>query len=253
MSDLQPGLRPAGRTLDIAAARAGLVRDPERWSRRRRSTRSTRPCRRFRGDAVLQWRLLRRAHQEVRPAARALAACANDSSSTRWFSAFRAACSAPGATRSSSTSRRRSRFIPGAPPQLPHRDQDMWRGAIGEMEYLVNVMWPFTRYTRENGATVVWPDSHGRRALDPRPAGRRVSGRARARIGAAVPRLDAPRRRRQCQRRGAPRSDRQLLPRLAQALREPVARLSAGDRAQLQPGARRAGRLPAAPAQPRQL
>jgi hypothetical protein len=58
---------------------------------------------------------------------------------------------------------------PGAPPQLPHRDQDMWRGATGEMEYLVNVMWPFTRYTRENGATIVWPNSHGRRALDPDP------------------------------------------------------------------------------------
>ena len=55
---------------------------------------------------------------------------------------------------------------PGAPPQLPHRDQDMWRGAIGEAEYLVNVMWPFTRYTAENGATVVWPDSHGKRALE---------------------------------------------------------------------------------------
>jgi hypothetical protein len=58
---------------------------------------------------------------------------------------------------------------PGAPPQLPHRDQDMWRGAIGEMEYLVNVMWPFTRYTRANGATLVWPNSHGPRALDPGP------------------------------------------------------------------------------------
>jgi ectoine hydroxylase-related dioxygenase (phytanoyl-CoA dioxygenase family) len=58
---------------------------------------------------------------------------------------------------------------PGAPPQLPHRDQDMWRGAIGETEYLVNVMWPFTRYTRANGATIVWPNSHGPRALDPEP------------------------------------------------------------------------------------
>jgi ectoine hydroxylase-related dioxygenase (phytanoyl-CoA dioxygenase family) len=58
---------------------------------------------------------------------------------------------------------------PGAPPQLPHRDQDMWRGAIGETEYLVNVMWPFTRYTRDNGSTIVWPHSHGRRALDPEP------------------------------------------------------------------------------------
>jgi ectoine hydroxylase-related dioxygenase (phytanoyl-CoA dioxygenase family) len=55
---------------------------------------------------------------------------------------------------------------PGAPPQLPHRDQDMWRGAIGETEYLLNVMWPFTPYTSENGATVLWPDSHGRKALD---------------------------------------------------------------------------------------
>lgn len=56
---------------------------------------------------------------------------------------------------------------PGAPPQLPHRDQDMWRGAIGETEYLVNVMWPFSRYTKENGATIIWPNSHGKRALLP--------------------------------------------------------------------------------------
>ena len=58
---------------------------------------------------------------------------------------------------------------PGAPPQFPHRDQDMWRGAVGEVEYLVNVMWPFTSYSRENGATIVWPRSHGPRALDPTP------------------------------------------------------------------------------------
>jgi ectoine hydroxylase-related dioxygenase (phytanoyl-CoA dioxygenase family) len=56
---------------------------------------------------------------------------------------------------------------PGALPQLPHRDQDMWRGTVGEVEYLVNVMWPFTPYTRTNGATLVWPESHGIRALDP--------------------------------------------------------------------------------------
>ena len=55
---------------------------------------------------------------------------------------------------------------PGALPQLPHRDQDMWRGAIGEVEYLVNVMWPLTDYSRENGATLLWPESHGARALD---------------------------------------------------------------------------------------
>jgi ectoine hydroxylase-related dioxygenase (phytanoyl-CoA dioxygenase family) len=36
----------------------------------------------------------------------------------------------------------------------------MWGGPKGEMEYLVNVMWPFSPYRRENGATVVFPMSH---------------------------------------------------------------------------------------------
>ena len=58
---------------------------------------------------------------------------------------------------------------PGALPQLPHRDQDMWRGTLGETEYLVNVMWPFTEYSRDNGATLIWPGSHGARALDREP------------------------------------------------------------------------------------
>jgi hypothetical protein len=49
---------------------------------------------------------------------------------------------------------------PGEGEQNPHRDQDMWRGAKGEIEYLVNVMWPFTPYRAENGATLIWPDSH---------------------------------------------------------------------------------------------
>jgi ectoine hydroxylase-related dioxygenase (phytanoyl-CoA dioxygenase family) len=58
---------------------------------------------------------------------------------------------------------------PGALPQLPHRDQDMWRGAVGEVEYLVNVMWAFTDYTGDNGATLIWPRSHGARALEAEP------------------------------------------------------------------------------------
>ncbi len=49
---------------------------------------------------------------------------------------------------------------PGSRAQVPHRDQDMWAGPKGEVEYLVNVMWPFTPYTRENGATMLWPHSH---------------------------------------------------------------------------------------------
>lgn len=58
---------------------------------------------------------------------------------------------------------------PGAPPQFPHRDQDMWQGALGEVEYLVNVMWPLTRFTEENGATIIWPRSHGVAALAGEP------------------------------------------------------------------------------------
>ncbi len=49
---------------------------------------------------------------------------------------------------------------PGAPAQFPHRDQDMWRGPTGELEYLVNVMWPITPFRAENGATLIWPGSH---------------------------------------------------------------------------------------------
>ncbi|MCW3838187.1 phytanoyl-CoA dioxygenase family protein [Sphingomonas canadensis] len=54
---------------------------------------------------------------------------------------------------------------PGAPLQFPHRDQDMWEGVKGEVEYLVNVMWPLTSFTEENGATLIHSGSHGREAL----------------------------------------------------------------------------------------
>lgn len=49
---------------------------------------------------------------------------------------------------------------PGALPQYPHRDQDMWGGRKGGMEYLINVIWPLTPFTRANGATRLWPGSH---------------------------------------------------------------------------------------------
>jgi ectoine hydroxylase-related dioxygenase (phytanoyl-CoA dioxygenase family) len=58
---------------------------------------------------------------------------------------------------------------PGALAQLPHRDQDLWQGALGEVEYLLNVMWPLTSFTQENGATVIWPGSHGVEALIEQP------------------------------------------------------------------------------------
>jgi hypothetical protein len=51
-------------------------------------------------------------------------------------------------------------IAPSALPQLPHRDQDMWQGPKGGLEYLVNVMWPLTAFARENGGTRLWTGSH---------------------------------------------------------------------------------------------
>lgn len=50
---------------------------------------------------------------------------------------------------------------PGEVRQFPHRDHDMWQGEKGSHEYLVNVIWPLTPFTRENGATQIYPGSHG--------------------------------------------------------------------------------------------
>jgi len=58
---------------------------------------------------------------------------------------------------------------PGAPAQLPHRDQDMWRGPVGEIDYLVNVIWPLTEFRADNGATRLWPKSHGANVAMPGP------------------------------------------------------------------------------------
>lgn len=58
---------------------------------------------------------------------------------------------------------------PGALAQLPHRDQDMWQAPFGEVEYLLNVIWPLTRFTGENGGTMIWPSSHGVEALVEEP------------------------------------------------------------------------------------
>lgn len=57
---------------------------------------------------------------------------------------------------------------PGAPPQIPHCDQAMWPAVPkGQMELCVNVFWPMTRFTPENGATRIWEGSHAQ----PRVAG----------------------------------------------------------------------------------
>lgn len=49
---------------------------------------------------------------------------------------------------------------PGALAQFPHRDEDLYDGPKGEIEYQVNVIWPLTAFTADNGATLVWPGSN---------------------------------------------------------------------------------------------
>ena len=44
--------------------------------------------------------------------------------------------------------------------QFPHCDQDMWPGDKGGQQYLLNVMWPLSRFTEVNGATRFYPDTH---------------------------------------------------------------------------------------------
>ncbi|WP_306997593.1 phytanoyl-CoA dioxygenase family protein [Sphingopyxis sp. DBS4] len=50
---------------------------------------------------------------------------------------------------------------PGEIRQFPHRDHDMWAGEKGAHEYLVNIIWPLTPFTADNGATHIYPYSHG--------------------------------------------------------------------------------------------
>ena len=54
---------------------------------------------------------------------------------------------------------------PGEVRQMPHRDHDMWAGVKGTHEYLVNVIWPLDPFTEVNGATQVYPFSHGAAGL----------------------------------------------------------------------------------------
>lgn len=49
---------------------------------------------------------------------------------------------------------------PGALAQYPHRDHDLWPTIKGGQQFQVNVMWPLSPFTVDNGATRFWPGSH---------------------------------------------------------------------------------------------
>ena len=107
---INSGLCPPDRTMGIPSAGAGLVRHPVAGLAGDRSRARRRPCPRFRGDPVLQWRLLWSTDEAVRPPAREVRAFQTPVQHPLVLRHCRAACSGPGATRSSSTSRRRWRF-----------------------------------------------------------------------------------------------------------------------------------------------
>jgi ectoine hydroxylase-related dioxygenase (phytanoyl-CoA dioxygenase family) len=49
---------------------------------------------------------------------------------------------------------------PGEIEQFPHRDHDMWPCNKNGQEFLINVIWPVSPFTGENGATRIYPGSH---------------------------------------------------------------------------------------------
>lgn len=53
------------------------------------------------------------------------------------------------------------RVHPGERAQAPHRDEEMWPGEKHGVPWLINVMWAIDDFTEENGATRIWPRSHG--------------------------------------------------------------------------------------------
>lgn len=63
------------------------------------------------------------------------------------------------------------RVHPGERAQAPHRDEEMWPANTQGANWMVNVMWALDDFTEANGATRLWPGSHGaglRRDVDPR-------------------------------------------------------------------------------------
>ncbi|RHW18197.1 hypothetical protein D1610_06875 [Sphingomonas gilva] len=113
----------------------------------------------LRRDAVLRRRFLRAHHQALRQPAQALQTCRRLRTARPHARSCRTDAAAVVRPHRAHLTQA-VEIHPGALAQYPHRDEDMWQGPKGELEYLVNVMWPLTPFTADNGATMVWPGSH---------------------------------------------------------------------------------------------
>lgn len=51
-------------------------------------------------------------------------------------------------------------ILPGERRQVPHKDDELFPWPHPGAEFMVNVMLPLTKYTPENGSTMLWPKSH---------------------------------------------------------------------------------------------
>lgn len=69
--------------------------------------------------------------------------------------------------------------LPGEIEQFPHCDHDMWGGAKGDHEYLLNIIWPLTDFTTENGATRIYPGTHRQIVSDLSELGEPVAAECR--------------------------------------------------------------------------
>jgi hypothetical protein len=119
------------------------------------------------------------------------------------------------------------RVHPQERAQAPHRDEEMWPHEPKLRPWLVNVMWPLTAFTEENGATRLWPGSHADaldRSIDP---ARSIAAEMQPGDALDFPwRVDA-RRRREPVKRAARRDHCLLLFGLVEAVRKPILGLSA--------------------------
>ena len=57
-------------------------------------------------------------------------------------------------------------ILPGERAQVPHKDDEAFPWPHPGSDFMVNVMWPLTPFTAENGATCIWPRSNLRKVTE---------------------------------------------------------------------------------------